>query len=80
MNVLVICFGYDASLLQIRGPNYARDKEINPKLDKIRRKNILLNYFCTLLTEAPFRNVFVLYKNCPNSFRHPTPSVKRANV
>ena len=28
--------------------------------------------------EAPFRNVLVLYRHCPNSFRFPPPSVKRA--
>ena len=48
MNVLVICFGYDASLLQIRGPNYARDIEINPTLDKIRRKKHIINLLLNL--------------------------------
>ena len=30
--------------------------------------------------EVPFWNVLVLYGHCPNSFRAPPPSVKRANV
>ena len=29
---------------------------------------------------SPFLNVLVLYSHCPNSFRAPPPSVKRANV